>query len=270
MKTVISASRRTDLVGRFPRLAGRGPGAGDGRRSGRPAARTRTVDLRPDSVHTIVLWSKDFSQPDPRPARAAARPATAIDQTLFPVHDHGAGRDARRTGRAPRRPRRWPSSRGLVDLAGDPRRVSLRFDPVVIWREGGARRDATCRFFRDPGGRGGAARDRGHPVQLRPMVRKAASAGPGPEASIFSIRRDERKGRGGRRPGRGRPRGGLRLHCLRPDFSQRGPRTPGFGLHRRPAPRRPFIRAASRRRTAKDRSPAAGLRLHGVGGYREL
>jgi len=60
MKKVISASRRTDLVAFFPDWLSSVLSEEKARIYG-PSGHTYTVDLRPQSVHTIVLWSKDFS-----------------------------------------------------------------------------------------------------------------------------------------------------------------------------------------------------------------
>ncbi len=60
MKTVVSASRRTDLVAFYPRWLAEALERGSVEVLG-PRGRMRTIDLRPESVHTVVLWSKDFS-----------------------------------------------------------------------------------------------------------------------------------------------------------------------------------------------------------------
>ncbi len=60
MKTVVSASRRTDMpachLDRLAEFVGRGYAEVKNPLSGR----VFRVDIHPDSVHTLVLWSKDF------------------------------------------------------------------------------------------------------------------------------------------------------------------------------------------------------------------
>lgn len=132
MKSVISASRRTDLVAFFPewlssvfrteraRVAGPSGGAYD-------------VDLRPSRVHTVVLWSKDFTNLISN--RGGLKDLLGrYDQIYlhFTITGLGGGfieREAPAPGKAlDELPR-------LVDIAGSPRRLSLRFDPVVFWKE---------------------------------------------------------------------------------------------------------------------------------------
>ena len=133
MKKVISASRRTDLPAFFPDwLAG-------AFREGRadvfgPSGRLYGVDLRPDAVHTIVLWSKDFS-PLIRNAHGLRDVLEIYDQPYFLFTVTGLGGTFIEKG-APPPAVALGQLPELVAIAGDPKRVSLRFDPVVYWREG--------------------------------------------------------------------------------------------------------------------------------------
>ena len=61
MKNVISASRRTDLVAFFPEWLSSVLEEKSARIYG-PSGFTHTVDLSPEQIHTIVLWSKNFSK----------------------------------------------------------------------------------------------------------------------------------------------------------------------------------------------------------------
>ena len=61
MKRVISASRRTDLVAFFPEWLSSVLDAETARIYG-PSGHTYSVDLVPQRVHTVVLWSKNFSK----------------------------------------------------------------------------------------------------------------------------------------------------------------------------------------------------------------
>ncbi len=134
MKTVISASRRTDLPAFFPEFVAAALTSERAAVAG-PGGRVRDVDLSPGAVHSIVFWSKDFSRLIGNAAglRDAVRKYDQI-YLLFTVTGLGGTRIERG---APRPDEALAQLPALVELAGDPRRVSLRFDPVVFWREGG-------------------------------------------------------------------------------------------------------------------------------------
>lgn len=133
MKTVISASRRTDLAAFFPEWLA---GALRSRRARvvGPAG-VFEADLSPDSVHTLVLWSKDFCNVIDN-AFGLRELLAAYRQLYFHFTITGLGG-------GPLEPAAPPPAAALAEvgplvrLAGDPRRVSLRFDPVVFWKEGG-------------------------------------------------------------------------------------------------------------------------------------
>ena len=61
MRKVISASRRTDLIAFFPEWLSEVIQAESVCVLG-PSGHSYTVDLSPESVHTFVVWSKDFSK----------------------------------------------------------------------------------------------------------------------------------------------------------------------------------------------------------------
>lgn len=133
-KIVISASRRTDLVASFPdELAGclrrrEADVAG-------PGGRYR-VCLDPARVHTVVLWSKDFANLL-RNAHGLRSLLAAYDQIYLHFTITGLGGTGIEPGVPPYRPA-LAQLPGLADLAADPRRISVRFDPLVHWREGSA------------------------------------------------------------------------------------------------------------------------------------
>jgi hypothetical protein len=135
MKTVISASRRTDLPAGHPGWLAEALARGEVSFRA-PRGRRRTIDLRPDSVHTIVLWSKDFSRllAEKSGLRSALRP---YRQLYFLFTITGLGRSIVEPA-SPDPAEAFKQIPPLVEIAGDPRRVSLRFDPLVHWREGGA------------------------------------------------------------------------------------------------------------------------------------
>jgi hypothetical protein len=96
--------------------------------------RIRRVSLLPADVHTVVLWSKDF-----RPLLsdiAGVRQALArYDQVFCHLTVTGLGGTALEPNIAP-----WPEVIAqlpeLIQFAGDPHRVSVRYDPIVHWYEG--------------------------------------------------------------------------------------------------------------------------------------
>jgi hypothetical protein len=135
MKTIISASRRTDLVAFFPDWLAAALAKGSVEVRG-PRGRTRVTDLRPESVHTNVLWSKDFSNliGDRHGLRTALERYDQI-AALFTITGLGG---TRLEPAAPSPSAALAQLPGLVALAGNPRRVSLRFDPIFTWREGPA------------------------------------------------------------------------------------------------------------------------------------
>jgi hypothetical protein len=132
VRQVISASRRTDVPMRYADwLAGvvrQGwvdvPQPYNGR--------VRHVSLLPEDVHTVVLWSKDF-RPLLHGAGGAREALARYDQVFCHLTITGLGG----TGLEPNIPP-WrevvSQLPDLVEFAGDPRRVSVRFDPIVHWR----------------------------------------------------------------------------------------------------------------------------------------
>jgi len=133
VRRVISASRRTDLPAHFPDWLA-GVLAAEKADVRGPSGRTNTVDLRPESVHTIVLWSKDFS--GLLADRCSLRSLLGKhDQLYFLFTVTGLGGTNIERGVPPAKAA-LDQVPALIALAGHPRRVSLRFDPVVFWREG--------------------------------------------------------------------------------------------------------------------------------------
>ena len=103
-----------------------------------PAGGVTTVDLSPETVHTVVLWSKDFSNLL-RNAHSLRDLLTAYDQVYLHFTVTGLGGTAVEPGVLSYRDAldQLPE---LTAFAGDPRRVSVRFDPVLYWEERGALR----------------------------------------------------------------------------------------------------------------------------------
>lgn len=98
--------------------------------------RVRRISLLPEDVHTLVLWSKDFGAL--LADEAGVRQALARYDQLF-CHLTVTG-----LGGTPLEPsiRPWTEVIAqvpeLIALAGDARRVSVRYDPIVHWYEDGA------------------------------------------------------------------------------------------------------------------------------------
>jgi hypothetical protein len=135
MKQVISASRRTDLTASFPEWLARALSEGRAAVCG-PAGRTAQIDVYPEAVHTIVLWSKDFSSLI-RDAHGLRRQLERYDQVYFLFTITGLGGTFIERG-VIRPEAAFNQLPDLVKIAGSAKRVSVRFDPVVHWREAGA------------------------------------------------------------------------------------------------------------------------------------
>ncbi len=133
-RRVISASRRTDLPAHFPEWLAEAVTAGRAVVLG-PSGRSRVADLRPEAVHTFVLWSKDFAGllEDRHRLRSLLG---QYDQVYLLLTITGLGGTSIERG-VPPAAAVLEQAGPLVDLAGNPRRVSLRFDPVVHWTEAG-------------------------------------------------------------------------------------------------------------------------------------
>ena len=137
MKTVISASRRTDLPLGYPGWLARAIHQGWVRVRPPWGGREKVVSLRPEDVHTIVLWSKDYSRL--LADRGGLREALAIYDHIF-CHFTvtGLGGTPLEPGVPP-----WKETMeqlpSLIRFVGHPRRVIIRFDPIIHWREDGVR-----------------------------------------------------------------------------------------------------------------------------------
>jgi hypothetical protein len=132
MKKVISASRRTDLVAFFPEWLSSAFREEKVRVHG-PSGHTYTVDLSPETVHTIVLWSKNFTNLiDNRSSLSSA--LEKYDQLYLHFTITGLGgtfieKDVPRPSEA------LSQLESLIEITGMPERITVRFDPVIYWRE---------------------------------------------------------------------------------------------------------------------------------------
>jgi len=134
MKKVISASRRSDVVAFFPEWLSQSVQREKALVFG-PSGHKYSVDLSPEKVHTLVLWSKDFSNLI-KDRHSLMKNIKKYDQIYLHFTITGLGgtfieKNSPPPGDAVRQ------LDELISIAGSPSRVSVRFDPVVFWKEGG-------------------------------------------------------------------------------------------------------------------------------------
>jgi DNA repair photolyase len=91
------------------------------------------VDLKPAAVHTIVLWSKNFSNLI-KNQHGLRDLLEKYDQTylLFTITGLGGSFIERGVPAPAAALSQLPT---LVEIAGLPKRVSVRFDPVIYWKD---------------------------------------------------------------------------------------------------------------------------------------
>ncbi|MFB0564720.1 MAG: DUF1848 family protein [Candidatus Aminicenantaceae bacterium] len=143
MKKVISASRRTDLVSFFPEWL---TSVVKEERAlvYVPSHHIHTVDLKPENVHTFVLWSKNFSNLLENYCNLRGE-LQKYDQLYFHFTITGLGGTFIEQG-VPEPSSILKQLESLVKVARHPERVSLRFDPIVFWEEEG-RAKTNLHFF---------------------------------------------------------------------------------------------------------------------------
>lgn len=132
-KIVISASRRSDLVAHFPQWLAE---ALHRERVGLifPRGKKKEISLLPEKVHTLVLWSKDFSHLLAN-KYGLLDLCRKYDQLYFHFTITGLGGTL--IEKHVLRPEEALAQiKPLIDVAGSPWRISLRFDPIVYWWEG--------------------------------------------------------------------------------------------------------------------------------------
>jgi hypothetical protein len=97
--------------------------------------KVRRVSLLPEDVHTWVLWSKDF-RPLLRDQSGVRQALKRYDQLFCHLTLTGLGDTPLEPNIEPWQEvaRQLPE---LVALTGDARRVTVRYDPIVHWYEGG-------------------------------------------------------------------------------------------------------------------------------------
>lgn len=132
-KIVISASRRSDLVANFPQWLAESLHR-ERVRLIFPRDKTKEVSLQPERVHTLVLWSKDFSHLLAN-KYGLLDLCQKYDQLYFHFTITGLG--GTMIERHVIRPEEALSQvEPLLQVAKSPWRIKLRFDPIVYWWEG--------------------------------------------------------------------------------------------------------------------------------------
>jgi len=132
MRKVISASRRTDLVASFPEWLSSVFNEEKVCVYG-PSGHTYTVDLRPQAVHTVVLWSKDFSN-FIEDQFGLQKALAKYSQIYLHFTITGLGETFIEQG-VPCPSKAISQLDPLIKIVGRPERISVRFDPVVYWIE---------------------------------------------------------------------------------------------------------------------------------------
>jgi hypothetical protein len=100
-----------------------------------PSGHAYTVDLKPASVHTVVLWSKNFSSLIEN--RSGLKDELLkYDQVYLHFTITGLGGSFIERG-VPSYTAALLQLRDLVRFVGNPERISVRFDPVIYWKERG-------------------------------------------------------------------------------------------------------------------------------------
>ncbi|MEW6368857.1 MAG: DUF1848 family protein [Acidobacteriota bacterium] len=136
-RAIISASRRTDLPCCYPEYIEEALSARSACVTGY-YGNSYVVDLHPDAVHTVVFWSKNYENfLGPR-----RRLRTLLDQYrhlhfLFSVTGLGGTRLEENSPGWRAALKQIPA---LAELSGSPERVTLRFDPILFWKEGAVER----------------------------------------------------------------------------------------------------------------------------------
>ncbi len=131
MKKVISASRRTDLVAFFPEeLAGML--AEKKAKVYGPSGHTYSVGLDPKDVHSIVLWSKNFDNLIHNRFRLRER-LEKYDSLYCHFTITGLGGSFIENG-VPSPDKALAQLDSLIEIVGQPERISVRFDPIVFWK----------------------------------------------------------------------------------------------------------------------------------------
>jgi hypothetical protein len=143
MKKIISASRRTDLVAFFPEWLASVISMEEAKVFG-PSGYTYTVNLSPQNVHTVVLWSKNFANLIDNKFGLKDE-FQKYDQLYLHFTITGLGGGFIEQG-VPHPTVALSQLDSLIEIVGNPRRVSVRFDPIIYWQEGDKERTSLHYF----------------------------------------------------------------------------------------------------------------------------
>lgn len=128
MKTVISASRRTDIPAFYYSWLQEALKKGEVTLPNPMyPAKTYTVDLKPENVHSIVLWSKDFSN-------VSSDPGILSDYNLYFQYTVNNYSEALEPG-VPEYGATLQTIEGLLKRYS-PEQFNIRFDPIIISTKG--------------------------------------------------------------------------------------------------------------------------------------
>ncbi len=134
MKKVISASRRSDLVACFPEWLFQVLREEKVRVYG-PSGHVYSVNISPETVHTLVLWSKDFRNLIENRYRLKEC-VNKYDQLY--LHFTITGLGGTRIEKGVPLPEKAVSQLDfLIKISGGGERISVRFDPIVYWKSRG-------------------------------------------------------------------------------------------------------------------------------------
>lgn len=132
---VISASRRTDIIAWYSAWFVKAIKRGEITVQHPFTFKPYVVPLRPENVHTVVLWSKNFS-PLIENRYGISEALSIYDQLYFHFSITGLGATPLEPKVPPWREavKQLPA---ILKIAGHPLRVTLRFDPLLFWEEAG-------------------------------------------------------------------------------------------------------------------------------------
>ncbi len=143
MSRIISASRRTDLIAHFPEYLRESFKKRKAEVFG-PFRGKYEVDLSPENVHTIVLWSKDFSNLISNKLDLR-NILSEYSQLYFLFTITGLGGTFLEPA-VPRTEKTVSQIEKLVKISGIPERVAIRFDPIIYWKKDG-KTESNIEFF---------------------------------------------------------------------------------------------------------------------------
>ena len=137
MKKVISASRRTDLIAFFPDWLALVI-KNEKTIVHAPSGKIFTADLRPENVHTFVLWSKNYINLI-KNNFGLKELLGKYDQLYFHLTVTGLGGTPVEE-EVPKPSTILSHLEDLIEISKHPKRISVRFDPIVFWEEEGFER----------------------------------------------------------------------------------------------------------------------------------